>query len=238
MNAPSFTVVIPIGPGEDSWPVLLEDLLALPFPFAIVFAATSPCPARHAIKLTKAAAIRPVDWIHDCDTGRAAQMNHAAAVARSDWLLFLHADTRVTIDTWRALVESVNTSPMGLHYFNLHFDWNSWRMRLSEMGVRMRCRTWGMPYGDQGFAVKKTDFKNLGGFPLITPGEDHAFAWICHNAGMPIKCTGGSVTTSSRKYRDRGWGAVALQHNLLGIKQAVYFRFLRPARQRSDSRKP
>jgi len=63
----------------------------------------------------------------------------------------------------------------------------------------LRSRGWGLPYGDQGYALRREDFASLGGFPDIPLMEDFAFARRCRGHGrirrLPLE-----VRTSARRF--------------------------------------
>ena len=56
---------------------------------------------------------------------RASSLNGGAKQAEGQWLWFLHADSRVSLDNLCALENSLNQDPHGaaLHYFDLGFNY-------------------------------------------------------------------------------------------------------------------
>lgn len=103
--------------------------------------------------------------------GRGAQLaagaEAAARLARStDWYLFLHADTRLE-PGWAGVARAFmaaerNASRAG--YFNFSLDDASHRARRLERAVAWRCRTFALPYGDQGLLIRRDLYEALGGF--------------------------------------------------------------------------
>lgn len=47
---------------------------------------------------------------------------------------------------------------------------------LNAIGANVRSKVFGLPFGDQGFLIRKEVFTNLGGYPVdCYYGEDHLF---------------------------------------------------------------
>lgn len=213
------SIIIPIGPGDESWRDLLTDLQELPFAAEIVCIATEPC--SDLLDLQSAVAPTRLEWTVTA-AGRAHQMNVGARDSQGRYLWFLHADSRVTTDGIRALQRHLGQAPHALHYFNLRFaDDGPWLMKLNAWGVWWRSHVCGMPFGDQGLCLERSSFESLGGFSESAPyGEDHLLVWGARRLGIRLKCTGASLTTSARKYRDRGWGRTTARHLWLTFRQA------------------
>ena len=149
-------------------------------------------------------------------------MNLAAAATHRRFLWFLHADSRLGTSAISSLVRSLREAPDALHYFDLVFETDQLRrMAINNVGVWVRSHLLGMPFGDQGFCVKREVFARLGGFDeQARYGEDHLLVWSAHRAGIKVRCTGEKIGTSARKYLDRGWLATTVDHQALTIKQA------------------
>ena len=94
-----------------------------------------------------------------------------AAFARSrirpdDWMLFLHADTRLSPgwSTEIAAFMDTNAHRDRAGYFRFTLDDMSHRARRLERAVDWRCRTFALPYGDQGLLIRADFYDRLGGF--------------------------------------------------------------------------
>jgi hypothetical protein len=95
-----------------------------------------------------------------------------------------------------------------------------------------------MPFGDQGFCIRRRDWQALGGFPEAAPyGEDHLFVWKARRAGLPVRPLGLTLLTSARKYRDHGWLRTTARHFLLTYAQA-WPQWLEQRRERRQRRAP
>ena len=135
--------------------------------------------------------------------GRGPQLNLGAAATSAGRLLFLHADCRLPEGWFSALIGAVDDERVALACFRL-------QTRPSEPGKSsilrrlwlrlfdLRSRGLRLPYGDQGFAVRRAVFDNCGGFPDIPLMEDVAFARACRRLGrlrrLPLE-----MHTSSRR---------------------------------------
>lgn len=213
------TIIIPVGPGDDAWNALLGDLRDLPFSAEIICVATEQQPSG----VTSATSIVDGDvrWVV-AKPGRASQLNEGAKRAQGRYLWFLHADSRVTPEAVRGLGKALARYPQALHYFNLAFATDGPKlMRLNSWGVWWRSHMCGMPFGDQGFCLEKALFERLGGYSETAPyGEDHLLVWMARRRGVRLKCTGQTLVTSARKYRERGWCRTTARYMWLTWYQA------------------
>ncbi len=105
--------------------------------------------------------------------GRAVQMNVGAAAAQGAWLCFLHADVRMPESARRALADAVRAE-CDAAVWRLTIDHRAGWARIMEWGARLRDRYGGLPYGDQGFLVRRAVFDTVGGFPTVPIMEDVA----------------------------------------------------------------
>ena len=156
--------------------------------------------------------------------GRAAAMNIGSKYTDKSFLWFLHADSRFTPDTVLLLEQSLNNDPEKMWFFRLTFmDGRGSRLvQINQHVARIRSESWGIPFGDQGFCLKRELFFKAGRFPEnIKMGEDHIFLWKVKHAGIPVKCTGAELLTSARKYHIHGWLNITLKYQYIWIKQAI-----------------
>lgn len=219
---PSLTIVIPVGPGDESWRDLVTTLAPLLGPGEeMVLSAAEPRPA--------AGVPAGATWLHG-PRGRARQLNAGAAAARGRWLWFLHADSQVPPEALPALRARLAAGPPALWFFDLRFrDDGPALMSLTAAGVRFRSRLLGLPFGDQGLALASDDFETLGRFPESARyGEDHLLVWAARRAGLAVRPVGPSLGTSARKYRRDGWLQTTTTHLWLTARQAIpeWFRWL------------
>lgn len=135
---------------------------------------------------------------------RAKSLNSGAAEASGEWLWFVHADSRISTDNLQALEQSLKHYPDALHYFDLAFDKGF--LGGNALGANLRSRVLRIPFGDQGFCIKKSLFKGLSGYCEETAyGEDLLFVWQAHQAGIKLRRIPSTLLTSGRKYQQQGW---------------------------------
>lgn len=163
--------------------------------------------------------------------GRAIQMNHGAASARGTFLWFLHADSRFDQSTLPALRKVLARRESCLWYFRLRFfPYEPPFVRLNEWGAWLRSRWVGLPFGDQGFLMPRRMFFELGTYDVgVEYGEDHLMVWKAREHGYRVRWTGGTLFTSSRKYREKGWLRTTSIYWIRTLKQAMtcYLRIMR-----------
>lgn len=152
---------------------------------------------------------------------RASSMNQAASVAIGRHLWFVHADTTLSAEAVPMLLEQLHEQPGALRYFDLRFDGGT-LMRLTEGGVSFRSRVFGLPFGDQALCLPAAMFTSLGGYDeTAAHGEDHQLVRDARRAGFPIQPVGATITTSARKYREKGWFRTTFMHLRLTLLQSL-----------------
>ncbi len=137
--------------------------------------------------------------------GRGRQLAAGAAAAAGRWLLFLHADTRLS-EGWRGRVETFMADPenrrrAAVFQFRLDDDGPSAR-RLEGM-VAWRSRAFGLPYGDQGLLISRDFYDRLGGFRALPLMEDVDLARRI--GGGRITVLDAVALTSAERYRRGGY---------------------------------
>jgi rSAM/selenodomain-associated transferase 2 len=113
----------------------------------------------------------------ETSAGRGTQLARGAALARSSWLLFLHADT-VLEEGWEAeavrLIRRVERRdlPLSAGTFRFRLNDRGYKPRAIEMLVRARCAALALPYGDQGLLIPRQLFDEIGGYREMPIMED------------------------------------------------------------------
>ncbi len=133
--------------------------------------------------------------------GRGFQLAAGAAAAKGDWLLFLHADTRLA-PAWREAAERhLARNPGKAACFRLRLDAGEWQARLLEAGVALRVRLFALPYGDQGLLISRRLYDEAGGYRPLPLMED---VDLVRRIGR-IEPLDVEATTSAERWRRGGW---------------------------------
>jgi len=140
---------------------------------------------------------------------RGGQLRAGAERAVSDWLLFLHADTRLDAAAWAAIERSIaEGDATRAATFRLAFDDPAWQARLLEFSVRVRVALLGLPYGDQGMLIHRSLYRQIGGYGDLPLMEDVDLVRRLGRARLTR--LDGIATTSARRWRSRGWARQSL----------------------------
>jgi rSAM/selenodomain-associated transferase 2 len=166
-----------------------------------------------------------VVWLESARS-RARQMNAGAAASHADWLLFLHADTRLPPGWRTAIADADRRQGVALGCFRFALDSSAWFARIIEWGVRVRVRMLGLPYGDQALFVRRSRFEQSGGFAEVPIMEDVDFVRRMRREGALFRSPLPALTSARRWERD-GWIRRTLRHLVL---VSLYFCGVSPAR--------
>lgn len=134
--------------------------------------------------------------------GRGGQLARGAAQADGSWLMFLHADTTLPQGWAMAVLDHITTAPDKALAFRLSFDDAHPMARLTAGWANLRSRLFGLPYGDQALVIPRALYDAAGGYPDIPLMEDVGLARALKGR---ISLSRLSVSTSSARYRQRGW---------------------------------
>jgi rSAM/selenodomain-associated transferase 2 len=136
--------------------------------------------------------------------GRAAQMNRGAAAAKGNFLLFLHADTRLPQGALQYIQEVVKKRKKIGGAFDLGIESPKKAYRLIEKMVYYRTRLTKIPYGDQAIFLSRNVFHKIGGFKEIPIMEDIELMRRVKARGYPIGIIPFPVQTASRRWEKEG----------------------------------
>jgi len=142
--------------------------------------------------------------------GLARQMNAGAAAAQGDALVFVHADTLMPRSFAGDIAAALADPAVIGGRFDLQLDDNAPLLRLIGWLISARSRLSRTGTGDQAIFVRREMFERLGGYRDIALCEDLDLARRLKRAGR-VACLRSRVTTSARRWRERGVVATTIQ---------------------------
>ena len=137
--------------------------------------------------------------------GRGIQLAAGAGAATGDWLLFLHADCRLSPD-WGAAVAAFLMAPEPAGragYFDFALNDAAPAARRLERIVAWRCRVLALPYGDQGLLIARSLYHAVGGFAPLPLMEDVDL--VRRLGRRRLARIGTRCISSPRRYRCEGY---------------------------------
>ena len=161
---------------------------------------------------------RKIDWqMTESKAGRALQMNTGAALATSDVLLFLHADTQLPLHAIDSVSEAMKRAEWGR--FDVQIASRQPTLRLVSQMINWRSRLSGIATGDQAIFISQSLFERIGNYPNQALMEDIE---LCKQLkGKQLKgmakpaCLKSKVITSARRWQQHGtWRTIILMWHL------------------------
>lgn len=138
------------------------------------------------------------------DPGRATQMNAGASQARGQWLLFLHADTRLPAHVLSVLSETLaEHRECDWGRFDVDIEGDSPLLPVIAMLMNLRSRLTSISTGDQTQFVRRSTFEAIEGFPVVPLMEDIQLSVRLKRLTSPLNLSA-RVTTSGRRWETHG----------------------------------
>lgn len=149
--------------------------------------------------------------------GRGLQLRTGGEAAHGEWLLFLHADTRLAAG-WAKEAAAFMADPNNRDraaVFRFALDDPADQARRVERLADWRARRLGLPYGDQGLLLSRDFYRALGGFKPLPLMEDVEL--VRRIGRRRLAFLESQAVTSAERYRRGGWwGRPARNACLLG----------------------
>ncbi|OUS13164.1 hypothetical protein A9Q89_04020 [Gammaproteobacteria bacterium 53_120_T64] len=162
---------------------------------------------------TIAVATPLADQVVRSDKGRAQQMNVGAGLADRDWLLFLHADTRLPVNLPDImLVWSFTSAVWG--FFGIKIRGASPLLRVVQWLMNRRSFLTSIGTGDQCQFVKREVFEQIGGFADIPLMEDIELSKRLKRQSRPLFINAKAETSGRKWQRDGVWPTILLMWRL------------------------
>ena len=136
---------------------------------------------------------------------RGHQLSTGAKLISEGWILFLHSDTVLAGDWYTKTINFIKTSGSvkKVGYYTLKFDDNNFFARIIETVVKLRCKFFSLPYGDQGLLIHSAFYRSIGGFSSIPLMEDVEL--ISRIKKKNLYNINSQAITSSYRYKKEGY---------------------------------
>ena len=132
------------------------------------------------------------------ERNRGFQLDIGARNSKGDWLIFLHADTRLTHDWFRKTNSFLKGNKNSIYYFEFKINHKQIIYRVLEILVNFRSKFFKQPYGDQGLIIHRTTYFKNNGYKKIPLMEDVDF--INRLSKKDLKQLNSPIFISSRKW--------------------------------------
>jgi len=166
---PNLSIIIPTLNEANHLPLLFADLNAWPYDFdlKIVDGGSSDL----TISIAK---IQGITIVNNLEPNRGSQLRIGASKAKGEWLLFLHADSRLDQIWVKRLLKIMEAkkSKKFAWYFDFKIKNNNIKFRILEIAVALRSYLLQRPYGDQGLLIHRDLYYRSGGFSSLKIMED------------------------------------------------------------------
>ena len=188
------SIIIPTINEANNLPLLLSDLSILKEECEILIV---DCGSKD--KTIDVANIYGAKVYESKERNRGLQLNIGAKNSKGDWLMFLHADSRLT-DDWLTKIKSVSKGDKNyIYYFKFKINDKKLIYRVLEILVNFRSQYFKQPYGDQGLVIHRSIYFKNNGFRNIPLMEDVDFLRRL-NKKNDLKQLNLPIFTSSRKW--------------------------------------
>jgi len=145
------------------------------------------------------------------EKNRGLQLDIGAKISQGDWLIFLHADTRLTHDWFRKINPVLKVGKNYIYFFKFKISNKKVIYRVLEILVNFRSKYLKQPYGDQGLIIHRNTYFKNNGFRKIPLMEDVDFLRRLNNKKV-LKQLNLPIFTSSRKWEKSNIFSQALKN--------------------------
>lgn len=149
------------------------------------------------------------DHVVSSERGRAIQMNKGAVAVKSQYLLFLHADTHLPDDFTQCFLGAIESRAQW-GFFKVQLDGEHWMFKWISRFINWRSKLTSIGTGDQAIFVERNVWLRQQGFAAIDIMEDVEFCKRLRRVCQPYIIQS-QVQTSSRRWQKHGvWKTIFL----------------------------
>ncbi len=167
---PKISIIIPTLNEANNLPLLLSDLSSIQKEGEIIIV---DCGSED--KTIDIANIYGAKIFISKERNRGLQLDIGAKNSKGEWLIFLHADTRLTHDWFKKINSFLKGNKNSIYYFEFKINHKKIIYRVLEILVNFRSKFFKQPYGDQGLIIHRTTYFKNNGFRKIPLMEDVDF---------------------------------------------------------------
>ena len=167
---PKISIIIPTINEANNLPLLLSDLSSIQKEGEIIIV---DCGSED--KTIDIANIYGAKVCISKERNRGLQLDIGAKNSKGEWLIFLHADTRLTHDWFKTINSFLKGNKNIIYYFEFKINHKKIIYRVLEILVNIRSKIFKQPYGDQGLIIHRTTYFKNNGFRKIPLMEDVDF---------------------------------------------------------------
>ena len=211
---PTLSIIIPTLDEANHLPLLLADLKAWPHDSDLTIVDGGSRDSTISI-----AQIQGINIINSLEQNRGLQLGVGASKAKGEWLLFLHADSRLDKAWVKKLLKIIQTktSKNFAWYFDFKIKKYNLEFRFLEIAVALRSHFLQRPYGDQGLLIHRDLYYNSGGFSSLKIMEDLDFITRVTKI-TKVKRIRGSIFTDDIKWSNSNIIKRAIKNYILRKK--------------------
>jgi len=188
------SIIIPTINEASNLPLLLSDLSSIQKEVEIIIVDSGS-----EDKTSDIANIYGAKVLISKERNRGLQLDIGAKNSKGEWLIFLHADTRLTHDWFKKINSFFKGNKNIIYYFEFKINHKKIIYRVLEILVNIRSKFFKQPYGDQGLIIHRTNYFKNNGFRNIPLMEDVDFLMRL-NQKKDLKQLNFPIFISSRKW--------------------------------------
>jgi len=191
---PKISIIIPTINEANNLPFLLSDLSSIQKEGEIIIV---DCGSED--KTIDIANIYGAKVFISKERNRGLQLDIGAKNSKGEWLIFLHADTRLNHDWFKKINSFLKGNKNSIYYFEFKINHKKMIYRFLKIIVNFRSKFFKKPYGDQGLIIHRTTYFKNNGFRKIPLMEDVDFLRRL-NKKKDLKQLNLPIFISSRKW--------------------------------------
>ena len=192
----TLSIIIPTLNEANHLPLLFADLNACSNDFDLIIVDGGSKDMTVSI-----AQIQGVNVIKSPKRNRGYQLSIGASKTQAEWLLFIHADSRLDQSCVNSLFKVINNKASCdfAWYFDFKIKKSNLQFRILEAAVALRSYFLQRPYGDQGLLIHRDLYNSSGGFSSLKIMEDLDLITRI-NKKTKVKSVGENLYTNDRKW--------------------------------------